>query len=127
MEAGHSKVYFLPGSDARTEHSEWPLCLQRGQTRQPGPFPEIRPLFAETLSGGLLDMVSLEGEGQGPDNCCSFLSSYGPPARARPAHRSVLPSTSVKCQEHLPRQQTVLREGRSGEVITGPLVGESVH
>lgn len=54
--------------------------------------------FAKTLSGGLLHMVSPEGGHQGLGSCCSFLSSYSPPAWGTASALSVLPSTSVKCQ-----------------------------
>lgn len=36
--------------------------------------------FSEILSGGSLHAASPEGDCWGLDSCCSFLSSYGPPA-----------------------------------------------
>lgn len=62
----HSRVAFVPSE--RTDTFNQGLSLRYGFG------------FAKTLSGGS-NRASPEGECQGLDGCCSFLSSYGPPAQ----------------------------------------------
>lgn len=82
---------------ARTDMSNQGLSLRYGFC------------FAKTLSGGS-NRASLEGECQGLDGCCSFLSSYGPPAQgtASTLFCAALHFSQVPKQKHLQRQQAVL-------------------